>query len=48
MGFATAALAVLRGRHTSGCADLILIIARDGLDVCDGAHTCFVMKVGVG
>jgi hypothetical protein len=39
-------MAVLRDRHTSGCADQVFIIARGGVDVCDGAHRCFVMKKG--
>jgi len=39
-------MAVLRDRHTSGCADQVFIIARGGLDVCDGVHRSFVMKKG--
>ncbi len=37
-------MALLRDPHTFGCAHQISIIARGGLDVCDGAHSWFVMK----
>jgi len=44
MGLGAASMAVLRDRHTSGCADQVFIIAHGGLGVCDGAHRWFVMK----
>jgi len=33
-----------RDGHTSGFFDLMVIVAHDGVDVCDGAHGRFVMK----
>ncbi|HXY77641.1 MAG TPA: hypothetical protein VEH47_02425 [Candidatus Acidoferrales bacterium] len=34
--------------HTSGFFDPIVIVARGGVDVCDGAHRRFVMKKEAG
>jgi len=44
MGLGWLLMAVLRDRHTSGCANQVLIIAHGRLDVCDGVHSWFVMK----
>jgi hypothetical protein len=34
----------MEDRHTSRCPNSVLIIAHDGMEVCDGAHWLFVMK----
>ncbi len=36
----------MEDRHTSRCPNSVLIIAHDGMEVCDGAHWLFVMKKG--
>jgi hypothetical protein len=34
----------MEDRHTSRCPNSVLIVAHDGMEVCDGAHWLFVMK----
>jgi len=43
-GFGAASRAVLVERHTSELPQSVAIVAHGGLEVCDGAHRCFVMK----
>jgi hypothetical protein len=44
MGIPADFMAVLRARHTSDRCNPIVIIAHEGLGVCDGVHSGFVMK----
>jgi len=47
-GFWAASKSVSGDGHTPAVANQIFIIAHSGLDVCDGAHSGFVMKKDQG